>query len=106
MKAKKGSGRIWLKTKKKPFEELEHQNKRNNKVKEGTQTVKKKIESLLMKAFMSPRDPFCYNSHKQWLNDQSVFTESSLLNQNLSQGERGLPYSLSSKLRQLRTRPH
>lgn len=30
MKAKKGSGRIWLKTKK-PFEELEHQNKRNNK---------------------------------------------------------------------------
>lgn len=56
-----------------------------------------------MKAFMSPRDPFCHNSHKQWLNDQSVFTESSLLNQNLSQGERGLPYSLSSRLQQAKT---
>lgn len=56
-----------------------------------------------MKAFMSPRDPFCHNSHKQWLSDQSMFTESSLLNQNLSQGERSLPYSPSSSLQQAKT---
>lgn len=58
---------------------------------------------MLMKVFTSPCDPFCHNSHKQWLNDQSVVTESSLVNQNLSQGERSLPYSPSSRMQQVMT---
>jgi len=37
---------------------------------------------------MSPCDPFCHNSHKPWLNDQSMITGSSLLNQNLSPSSR------------------